>query len=318
MKTIDTAYFPGFTRKSLTFTIDDGRIDTDTKFLNIVKPHGILGTFNLHRADVITPEEYRELYRGYEIANHCRNHALVIKPDMNVPISDEPFDAEKSDIGYLYKIREGVYHIHIYTYWGENTGHYDPPRGWHAIAPLEDYKRFADDTRLELEEIFGEGSVKSFAWPHGNGSEEAKKYLISKGYTNIRRTGDLRDTTDFDMPADRFDWTYNAHDTTLLEVMELYENYPDDGRLKFFSFGVHSIDFECNATWGDLEAFSEKYGNRPSDYYYASVADILEYQDAVKALAITENEIYNPSTRTLYMKLDGREVILGAGERIAI
>ena len=113
--------------------------------------------------------------------------------------------------------------------------------------------------------------------------------------------------------ADRI-WATNK----LLEVMELYENYPDDGRLKFFSFGVHSIDFERNATWGDLEAFSEKYGNRLSDYYYASVADILEYEDAVKALAITENEIYNPSTRTLYMKLDGREVILGAGERIAI
>ena len=34
--TIDKNFFPGWTRKSLTFTIDDGNIPTDTKFLAIL------------------------------------------------------------------------------------------------------------------------------------------------------------------------------------------------------------------------------------------------------------------------------------------
>jgi hypothetical protein len=237
---------------------------------------------------------------------------------MNIPISDEPFDAATSDISYLYKITDGVYRIHIYTYWGKNTGNYERPRGWHTIAPLEDYKRFAKETKVELEEIFGEGTVKSFAWPHGNGSDGAREFLIKDGYTNVRKTGDLRDRTGFDMPADRFDWTYNAHDTTLLEVMELYEKYPDDGKLKFFSFGVHSKDFETNNTWGALEEFASKYGGRPGDYYYASVADILDYEDAVESLVITEEELYNPSKRTLYLTVDGEKVTLDAESRLSL
>ena len=54
-------YFPGFTRKSLTFTIDDGNITNDTKFLSIVRPAGILGTFNLCEPKWLTPDEYREM-----------------------------------------------------------------------------------------------------------------------------------------------------------------------------------------------------------------------------------------------------------------
>ena len=78
-KRVDLNFFPGWTRKSVTFTIDDGNIPMDTKFLEIVRPAGILGTFNLcsHWMDKMSPEEYREFYRGYEIANHCKYHPQV-------------------------------------------------------------------------------------------------------------------------------------------------------------------------------------------------------------------------------------------------
>ena len=46
-KKIDLKFFPGWTRKSVTFTIDDGNVAMDKKFLDIVRPAGILGTFNL-------------------------------------------------------------------------------------------------------------------------------------------------------------------------------------------------------------------------------------------------------------------------------
>ena len=36
---IDKNYFPGWVRKSFTFTIDDGNIDLDRKFINIKKEH---------------------------------------------------------------------------------------------------------------------------------------------------------------------------------------------------------------------------------------------------------------------------------------
>ena len=105
-------------------------------------------------------------------------------------------------------------------------------------------------------------------------------------------------------------WTYNAHNTTLLEVMELYEKYPDDGKLKFFSFGVHSVDFERANNWCDLESFAEKYGNRPDDYYHASVGTILDYEDAVKSALVTETGIVNNSNLPLYAKIDGEKITI--------
>ena len=310
MKKIDINYFPGWTRKSVTFPIDDGNVEMDGKFLRITRPAGILGTFNLHRWDSLTPDGYREFYRGYEIANHCMHHAIAMDGDFEADVSDEPFDAETSDINYIYKITDGVYREHIYKIWGKNNGKYERPRGWHAVSPTKYYNTFADMTRTELEKIFGVGSVRGFAWPHGRGSEGAKEHLIKEGYQNIRKTGDIKDTTNFDMPADRMNWTYNAHSVTLLEVMELYENYPDDGKLKFFSFGVHSIDFERANNWCDLETFAEKYGSRPDDYYYASVGDILDYEDAIKSAVVTESEIVNNSNLSLYVKISDEKVII--------
>ena len=105
-------------------------------------------------------------------------------------------------------------------------------------------------------------------------------------------------------------WTYNAHNATLLEVMELYERYPDDGKLKFFSFGVHSVDFERADNWCDLAAFAEKYGGRPQDYYYATVGDILDYEDAIKSAQITDTEIINNSDLSIYAKIDGEKQIV--------
>lgn len=310
MANIDINFFPGWTRKSVTFTIDDGNLEMDKKFLDIVRPAGILGTFNLCKWDSLTPDEYREFYRGYEIANHCMHHAIAVDGDFEADVSDESFDRESSDINYIYKISEGVYREHIYKIWGKNTGTYDRPRGWHAVSPTKYYNTFADKTREELEKIFGEGSVRGFAWPHGRGSDGAREHLISEGYQNIRKTGDLKYTTNFDMPADRMNWTYNAHNTTLLEVMELYEKYPDDGKLKFFSFGVHSVDFERANNWCDLESFAEKYGNRPDDYYHASVGTIIDYEDAVKSALVTETEIVNNSNLPLYAKIDGEKITI--------
>lgn len=39
--------YPGFTRRALTFTIDDANIACDKKFIDHVKKGGIRGTFNL-------------------------------------------------------------------------------------------------------------------------------------------------------------------------------------------------------------------------------------------------------------------------------
>ena len=302
-------YFPGWTRKSITFSLDDGDIVNDAKFLEIARPAGILGTFNISAPKKLTPEEYRKLYEGYEIANHCAHHPLVFIPGQEYVVADEPYNKEtardytesdpviyKSEVENVYKIvKEGT---------ARN------------ITDRETYLRFASENRKKLEEVFGEGSIKAYVWPYTESKDkEVYNALCKEGYTYIRATrkpiisnGDYN----FNIPEDKTHWCATVSPGNLLSGMEMYENYPDDGNLKFFSIGVHARSFKKDNKWEDLKKFAEKYANRPNDYYYATNVDIVEYEAAVKALIITEDTVENPTDKDVYMTVSGERVILKA------
>lgn len=319
-KRIDKNFFPGWVRKSVTFTMDDGNLETDAKFLNIVRPAGILGTFNLLVPNLsrLSRDGYRELYRGYEISNHTKTHPLAMVDGREYVISDDPFDPVTSDSyteehPVIYKsATEGVYRIH-------SSPERIKPDGWYPISPTDEYIKSIDDSQRELEAVFGEGSVRGFVWPFYTQRNRAiVDYVRSRGFYGMRGVGDVLDKTGFSVPAERFPWSYNAHHENLLEVMEKYEAHPDGGSLGFFAFGVHTFDFERAGNWCDLEKFAARYGDRPDEYYYASVGDIFDYADAVEKIEITDKEIKNPTDIPLYIKIDGERVTLRAGESLAI
>lgn len=299
---IDKNYFPGWVRKSIAFTIDDGNVVLDKKFIDIVKPYGIKGTFNLKSPDLdkYTPEFYRELYRGYGISNHCKHHPFPMTEERALPLADEPFDAEVADKSLRYKTEtEGLYRIFHRTYWA-------------SVAEPETYCRLADESKNNLENVFGKGSITTFVWPYSEpANQEILDYIIKKaGYVAVRKTGALVDKTKFSLPKDRGHWSYNAGYDILTEASELYEKYPDDGELKFFAFGIHSHDYENNNCWDRLVDFAKKFGNRPESYYYASVEEIFEYEDAVNALIKTDELIRNESDVTIYIKINGKRFVL--------
>ncbi len=298
---IDKNFFPGWTRKSMTFTIDDGNLKLDRKFLGIVKPAGLLGTFNLVSSSINAEnrEEYLTLYRGYEISNHCKMHPYALTPGGMLPISDEAYDPKTAKSGFFYKTDiDGLYYC-------------DPERAYRKVALPDVYLRLVCEGYEELTALFGEGSVHGFVWPYGMQKDPGVFEAIKKmGYQYIRKTGDFLDTTEFDLPSDRTMFAYNAHNFNMLEFAERYEAYPDDGRLKMFAFGVHSHDFENAGNWDVLESFVKKYGNRPEDFWYATVHDILSYEDAVSALVITDDTVINPTDTKLYIKVDGERVTM--------
>jgi hypothetical protein len=100
------------------------------------------------------------------------------------------------------------------------------------------------------EAVFGEGSVRGFVWPFGQQIDHkgVTAHVRESGYYGARDAG--YPVKSFSLPEDRFSWKYCANHRNLLTVMADYEALPDDGELKFFSFGVHSIDYERDNTWG--------------------------------------------------------------------
>lgn len=77
--------FPGGKHKALTMSYDDGR-EEDRHLVALFNKYGIRGTFNLNygidwdsRADElrIPIAEYKELYKGHEIASHTYTHPTI-------------------------------------------------------------------------------------------------------------------------------------------------------------------------------------------------------------------------------------------------
>ncbi len=313
-------YYPGYVRKAVTFSIDDGNIPMDKKFVEIVKPAGILGTFNLNSNNLaqMSREEYLELYRDYGIANHCKYHPVPMRVGIEYKFTDEAFDPATSDPTLVYKhpTVDGAYRMHC-TVHNPNSP-IRPPIGWSVLVSPETFKRFAEQGLAELSEFFGRDNIKSFIWPGGYQKNDEVHAYLRENYRDVRKTGCALDTTGFALPEDKGNWTYNANHTNLLEVMEKYEAYPDDGELKFFCLGVHSKDFEVCDKWGDLRTFAEKYGNRPDEFYYASVEDIFDYEEAVAKLQITDNTVKNPGDIPIYITVDGERFIVPQNGEITL
>ena len=290
--------YPGFVTKAITFSIDDGNLAMDKKFMDILAPHGIRGTFNLTAAEgKLSDPAYRSFYAGYGVANHCKHHPMVFVPEKDYAFSKEPLNDENGDESLLYPTADPrVFHCYPYK--------------WRTYTDRDTYYAFSEESRRELLEAFGENSVKDFVWPHGEQKDKILHERLKKRYRSIRKTGSILDSTGFSLPEDLHAWTYNAVHNNLLDAAALYDAYPDDGTLKFFSFGVHSVDYETNGRWEDLRLFAERMGDRSDTYYYASVGEIFDYMEAVNALRIEADRIENPTDFEVYLIVDGERVTL--------
>ncbi len=314
---IDTNYFPGFVRKTVSFSLDDGLV-YDENVISILKPAGIRGTFNLCGTSRLSAEEYRSLYEGYEVANHHILHTTAWRDDFDyskINFADGYLPSAESDRdpSLIYKNGMTVDGRHIDGFYYIHYSMYGSTAGWHPLATNETYMEYLRLTEEKIEKVFGEGSVVGFIFPHGSLTDSIKELIKESGYLYARKTGNLRDSTGFALPKDRFAWTYNADHNCLLEVMAKFDSYADDGELKMFSFGVHAKDFETYGKWEDLRRFAELYGNRPEDFWYATNREIFEYEDAVNALVITSESIFNPSDIDVFITVDGIKTLIPRG-----
>ena len=296
-------FYPSYTKKALTFTIDDGNMKYDAMLLDILKPCGIKGTFNLcsnlHRGK---EQLSKEFYEGYGIANHSKYHPLVNFDGIEYVLSDEPFNEDTADKTKIYRVQgnEGFFWV-------------IRPNGWRQMVFEDDFITYIKEGKEELEGIFTDREIKDYVWPYCEQNNAHVKEFIRKTHRSARKTGCTLDSTRFAIPADKYAWSYNATDTNLLEIMKKYEEYPPDAELKFFAFGVHSIDFERDGKWDDLRVFAQMYGGRPDTYWYATVGEIFDYDEAVKMLDISDGRVLNRSELTVYVKIDDEQVALEPG-----
>ena len=305
MKNIDKNFFPGWVRKSISFTIDDGNLEMDKRFIDTVSPYGIKGTFNISNFhfDKLDEEGYRNFYRGFEVANHVKMHPYAFADGVEYRIMDCPHPEDYPVGTDVFPTEtDGVYSVKL-------------RKGWRNIAETDAYLRLTRENTEAIKRVFGNKKI-CFVWPFGEQNNKALFDALKKeGFYGIRAGIATEDRTGFAIPPDRTAWSFNVTNVKLLEIAKKYEEYPDDGELKAFIFGVHSIDFERSGNWCDLEEFARKYGNRPEEYWYATNVEIFDYEDALKSLVVADGYIENPSGIPVYIKVDGEKITVAAKSR---
>ena len=299
--------FPGFVKRAVTFSIDDGNVQNDAKFIDIVKPRGLKGAFNIISSSLksLTPDGYRDFYRGFEIANHCKFHPVTIDPNDPREFCDKAFDRATADERFYYRHPEidGLWYLKRHDFWCVGAGY-------------EDYIRFADLGRAECEAVFGKGSVKGFVWPHGCCYDDRiLEHMRSEGYVYTRYT--MRHDSDFSMPSDRMRIGLNARCKNLADAVSDFLSTPLD-TLKLLIIGTHSSDYERDGKWGELASAVDRLGISDGTAWSAAPSDIFAYEDALKSLEKLDGGIKNPSDLTVYLKIDGECVKIAPNEKITV
>ena len=299
-------FYPNFSKKAVSFTLDDGNLKYDMPLIEIFRKHGIVGTFNLSctRQHLADKEKYKEIYAGFGIANHCAYHPHAFDDDIEYDIADEPFDPETADPTKIYPSGKGDgFHL-----WRR-------PLGWRRIATPERYIESVVEASEVLEEIF-ERPINGYVWPFfSQNSKKVRDYVFSH-FISTRRTGAIGTGDRFNLPDTFIEWSYNATEKNLLPLAEEYMALADDGELKLFTFGVHSVDYIRAEKVDELESVCERFGSSPDKYYTDAVDDIFDYVTAARSLEFGEGYVKNPSDIAVYLLVDGVKTILPGGEEI--
>ena len=296
---IEALYYPGWTKKAISFSLDDGNKTADSKIIPLLKNANMKATFNLSThwldfSDDEKKEEILKLYSGFEIANHVKYHPYpyyMYASEGN--LTDFEGDDENGNTISLKKRTSGGY-----------------------LADEAEYIKCVDAGHAELESIFGTGSVKGLVWPGpGYGNFYGLKNHVVDMYP-ISRQGANLTYAEFALPDSWVNWKYNADHTNIYERALEFEalELSDSDSLRWLCVGVHPADYFSNSESEiNLSNMLELCKNRPDTYWYAANREIYDYTEALKKLKVISGCIVNSSDVTVYVEADGKKITVAPG-----
>ena len=269
--------FPGGKAKALTLSYDDG-VEQDVRLLEIMKQHGLKGTFNLnsglyaadgtvypegHIHRRMTKKQCVDLYKdsGMEVAVHGLTHPFLEQLPSNQCVQEILLD------------------------------------------------------RVNLEQEYDQ-IVRGMAYPYGTYSDTVVEILRQCGIAYARTvisTGAFDIPTDWlRLPA-----TCHHNDERLMTLAHKFaEEAPNRTPWLFYLWG-HSYEFEANDNWKVMEEFAEYIGGR-EDVWYATNIEVYDYVKAYEQLifSLDGKKVFNPTSREIWFERDGKSICVQPGENV--
>ena len=278
--------FPGGKKKALTLSYDDGK-EQDIRMIEIMKQHGIKGTFNLSSG--MFPPEGTTFPEGFLHRNMTREQCKALYTDSGMEVA-----------------LHGLTHPFLTLT--------PPPRLTYEI--LQD--------RLNLEEDYG-CMVRGMAYPYGLTSDQVVECLKMCGVAYARTT-ECTERFDLPTDWLRWKPTCRHGHERLMELAELFVESGVSREPWLFYMWGHSYEFEHHDNWQLLEDFCAYTGGR-EDIWYATNIEICDYVQAYRQLIYSANGkmIHNPTCLTLHFTRrsvpysgDYRDYTLRPGETVRL
>lgn len=272
--------FPGGLAKALTLSYDDA-VEQDFRLIDIMKTHGLKGTFNINSSQYI-PE-------GYEYPPEKKWGQRMTVERATALYSQDGIEPA----------------LHAYTH----------PFLQKLPMPQIAYEIIKD--RETLEDQFGR-IVRGMAYPYGTYSDDVIRVLRDCGVVYARTT---KATHTFDLPTEWLTLHPTCHhaDAALPELTKKFiEGQPSSNRdpWLYYVWG-HAYEFVRDDNWHIIESFAEQVGGR-EDVWYATNIEIWEYIESFKRLvfSLDERYVYNPTALTLWFVLNGKIYSVAAGQTV--
>ncbi len=272
--------FPGGKAKAFTLSYDDG-VEQDIRLVEIMRKHGIKGTFNINSGEY-SPENTKwqdgQVYRRMSLSQ-CRK--LYSHADTEVAV-------------------HGTHHPN----WDSQP---TPAAMWDIL-----------NDRRTLEGQYGR-IIRGGAYPFGAFTDEAVEILRLAGIKYCR-TVISSHRFDIPKDWLRLEPTCHHNDEYLPKLIERFtdKNAEIYEPWLFYLWG-HSYEFDYADNWHVIENALETLGGR-DDVWYATNIEIYDYTHAFSELIFSADAgiVYNPTATDLW-GFDGKNTIkLPAGETVTL
>lgn len=271
--------FPGFVKKALTLSYDDG-VRQDKRLIEIMKRHGLKGTFNINSGlfsdsyngvekGRMTKEECLDLYvaSGMEVAIHGYRHISLTKVESALALNDIVTDRKELEKMFG-RVVTGM-----------------------AYA----FGTFNDD----IVSFIGKAGVN-----YARTTISTEKFDIPSDWLRLPTTCHHNNPRLMELAK---------------EFVESTERNYWHGTLKLFYLWGHSYEFDDHNNWDVIENFAEYIGCK-EDIWYATNGEIFDYLKACENLrfSIDGTLVCNLSGIDIYIDYMNKKHIIPAGKTICI
>ena len=271
--------FPGGLHKALTLSYDDG-VETDIRLIEIMKKHGLRGTFNLN-SGIFAPEG-TTYPAGQAQRRMSESQILSTYTDSGMEVA-----------------------VHAYTHpFLEQL----PP----SLCTLEIVR-----DRERLEELFG-GIIRGMAYPYGTYNDTVVNILRDCGIA-YSRTTKTPEKFSLPTDPLRLDPTCHHNNPRLMELADKFVRSKAARRGELFYLWGHSYEFDGDNNWEVIEKFAETVGGR-SDIWYATNIEIIDYLNAYNSLRFSMNgkRVYNPTATEIFFEIGQKIYSVAPGQMIEL